>query len=141
MIQPSKVCHFLHSLPTPKVVLKSWKLLKYTWLVKFCQKDLLYFNSILNKKLFLANPPPLPQSINVGQSLPYRLFTKVNWGLEGTSDIYGNSKTRCGIHFKNRFVGLEQKLVCLQSQQQQLSVSRNQVVSTADHWCLISWRP
>ena len=24
---------------------------------------------------------------------------KVNWGLEGTSDIHGNSKTRRGIHF------------------------------------------
>ena len=27
------------------------------------------------------------------------IITKVNWGLEGTLDIHGNSKTRRGIHF------------------------------------------
>ena len=39
-------------------------------------------------------------------------------GLEGTSDIYGNSTPRRGIHFKNRFDRPEPKLVCLQNQQQ-----------------------
>ena len=32
-------------------------------------------------------------------SLKYKNRVKVNLGLEGTSDIHGNSKTRRGIHF------------------------------------------
>ena len=33
----------------------------------------------------------------------YKMVPKVNWGLEGTSDIHGNSKTRRDIHLECRF--------------------------------------